>query len=67
MKRLFNALCGLRTSVFKRPDNETRLAITKLNERILILEESSNLHHFAITHCTGGCKPELRRKTALDS
>lgn len=51
----------------KKRDKEARLAIVKLCERISILEESNNLHHFAITHCTGGCQAELHRKTPFDS
>lgn len=52
-----------RLEALHQRDEDARKAISALCERIAQLEESSSLHHFAITHCTGGCKPELHRKT----
>lgn len=48
-------------------DEDARKAISALCERIAHLEESSSLHHFAITHCSGGCRAELHRNNTFES
>lgn len=48
-------------------DEDARKAIAAQCERIAHLEESSSLHHHAITHCSGGCRAELHRATPFES
>lgn len=50
----------------RQRDEDARKAISALCERVSMLEEFSSLHNFAITHCTGGCKPELHRATPFE-
>lgn len=60
-------LINQRLDALKQRDEDARQAIVKLCERISVLEEYSSLHHHAITHCSGGCKPELHKTTPFES
>lgn len=59
-------LINQRFDTLKQRDEDARKAIATLCERIASLEESSALHHHAITHCSGGCRAELHRKTPFE-
>lgn len=57
---------GQRLDALHQRDEDARKAIAALCARIAHLEEASSLHHHAITHCSGGCKPELHRATPFE-
>lgn len=61
-----STLIKQRLDALHQRDEDARKAIAAQCERIASLEEFSRLHHHAITHCTGGCKPELHRKTPFE-
>lgn len=62
-----STLIKQRLDALHQRDEDARKAIAALRERIAQLEEASSLHHHAITHCTGGCKPELHRNNTFES
>ena len=59
-------LISSRLDALKQRDEDARKAIARLCERISALEESSSLHHHAISHCSGGCRAELHKTTPFE-
>lgn len=59
-------LINQRLDALHQRDEDARLAIVKLCERVTMLEEYSSLHHHAITHCSGGCRAELHKTTPFE-
>lgn len=60
-------LINQQLDALRQRDEDARKAISAQCERIAALEEASSLHHFAISHCSGGCRAELHRKNTFES